>query len=177
MKAGKAPLVKYFIAVLYGEAAALEPALASCGAALGPFDYQSEVFPFKVTRYYEEELGPNLKRRFFSIGKLISAGELGRLKTVTNIIEEKLSRDGKRTVNLDLGYLDFDKVVLASAKYNWQKIYSSHGFYADLTLCYRKGAFHPLEWSFPDFKLPTYYSALLEIRNRYKAQVREKAAG
>lgn len=172
MKASSTPLAKYFVAVLYSESAAFDTALAECEDLFGPVDYQSERFPFSVTDYYENEMGPNLVRQFMSFEKLAEAGELGKFKALTNTIETTLAQNDKRVVNLDIGYLDFDKVVLASAKYNWQKIYISDGFYADLTLYYRKGSWHSFEWSFPDFKLPTYYSALVEIRNRYKNQMK-----
>ena len=172
MKPGDAPLVKYFIAVLFSDDVALERALAGCEAAFGDIDYQSEPFPFNITRYYDKEMGPKLSRQFVSFVDLASAGNLGIYKAATNSVEEKLARNGNRTVNLDIGYLDFDKVVLASAKPNWQKIFISDGFYADLTLYFRKGKWHPFEWSFPDFKQPTYYSVFHELRNRYKNQIK-----
>lgn len=174
MKPGDAPLVKYFIAILYADQNAFNCAIRGCETAFGPIDFTSEPFPFDITNYYEEEMGPVLQRRFVSFEELASAGNLAIYKDATNTVEDQLSRNGKRTVNLDIGYLDFDKVVLASAKPNWQKIYISDGFYADLTLFYRKGAWHPFDWSFPDFKLPTYYPVFHEIRNRFKQQVNKK---
>jgi len=166
------PRVKYFIAILYTDDNAFDRAVTSCEAAFGPIDLISDSFPFDQTNYYENEMGPNLNRRFMSFEKLENAGNLGVYKAATNLLEKQFAEDGRRTVNLDIGYLDYDKVVLASAKYNWQKIYLSDGFYADLTLYYRKGNFQPFEWSFPDFKLPTYYPVFLEIRNRFKTQMR-----
>jgi len=73
-----------------------------------------------------------------------------------------------RKVNLDPGYLDYDKFVLASAKYNGQKIYLDCGIWADLTLHYEKGKFDPYPWSFPDFKSRMYDGAFLEMRRLYK---------
>ena len=172
MKAGLAPKVKFFMAILYADDTALERALSGCEAAFGAIDFTSKPFPFNVTDYYEQEMGTNLKRQFVSFEELSDAGNLAMYKAATNTVEDKLSRNGKRTINLDIGYLDFDKVVLASAKPNWQKIYLSDGFYADLTLYFRKGEWHPLDWSFPDFKQSTYYAALNEIRNRFKQQMK-----
>lgn len=172
MQPGEDPMVKYFIAVLYADDVALERALAGCEAAFGDIDFQSEPFPFQVTDYYEKEMGQNLNRLFVSFEELASAGNLAIYKDATNTVEDKLARNGNRTVNLDIGYLDFDKVVLASAKPNWQKIYLRDGFFADLTLHYSKGEWHPFDWSFPDFKQSTYYSVFHEIRNRFKRQTK-----
>lgn len=75
-----------------------------------------------------------------------------------------------RKVNFDPGYMDYDKFVLASAKYNGQKVYLDLGIWADLTLHYEKGRFDPYPWSFPDFKSGLYQEVFMEIRARFKAQ-------
>ncbi|MDM7925702.1 MAG: DUF4416 family protein, partial [bacterium] len=76
----------------------------------------------------------------------------------------------RRRVNFDPGYMDYDKFVLASAKYNGQKVYLDLGIWADLTLHYEKGRFDPYPWSFPDFKSGLYQEVFMEIRARFKAQ-------
>jgi hypothetical protein len=76
-------------------------------------------------------------------------------------------------VNLDAGYMDYDKVVLVSAKYNGQKIYLDQGIWADLTLHYEKGQFNPYPWSFPDFKMGIYNDVFMEIRKKFKLQRKE----
>ncbi|NIR47226.1 DUF4416 family protein [candidate division KSB1 bacterium] len=95
------------------------------------------------------------------------------MKTETNKIEERLLVDGKRKVNLDPGYMDYNKVILASAKYNSQKIYLGRGIYADPTLWYEKGEFEPYPYSFPDFKTKMYSSVFLHIRALFKGQRRK----
>jgi hypothetical protein len=65
--------------------------------------------------------------------------------------------------------MDLNKVVLASAKYNGQKIYLDHGIYADPTLWYEKGSFHPYPYSFPDFKTGEYIETFIQIRALYKS--------
>lgn len=164
--------VKLFIAALFSDEERLEQALEECQQAFGPIDYRSDRFLFDVTDYYEPEMGAPIHRQFVSFEELISPGGLANYKVQTNTIEDSLAENNNRKVNLDTGYMDYHKVVLASAKYNGQKIYLDHGIYADPTLYYRKGTFHPYEWSFPDFKSSTrYYDSLLEIRQRYKEQL------
>jgi hypothetical protein len=104
---------------------------------------------------------------------LIHPKELARIKIETNGIEDLLSVKHNRKVNLDPGIMDYDKVVLASAKYNGQKIYLDHGIWADLTLHFEKNRFDPYPWSFPDFKKGLYNDVFLKIRQKYKGQRRK----
>jgi hypothetical protein len=164
--------VKLCVGVLYSDQGKLNQARGKMESLYGQTDYQSETFPFTVTDYYQEEMGEKIYRLFLSFPSLISPGEIARIKLETNGIEEELAFRGKRRVNLDPGYMDYNKVVLASNKYNGQKIYLNSGIYADLTLYYEKGRFHPYPWSFPDFKSGQYNPAFLRIRELYKAQRR-----
>ena len=171
MKPQRPNPVKLFVGVLYSDPERLQRARDSCAEAFGPIDWTSPDFPFDVTDYYCEEMGSPIQRQFWSFAKLIQPDELPRAKLITNRIEDELAVNGKRRVNLDPGYLDYDKVVLASAKYNGQKIYLSDGIYADLTLHYEKGHYYPYPWSFPDFKSGRYERAFLRMRELYKVSM------
>ncbi len=163
--------VKIFIGALFSDEELLNDALQKCESGFGAIDFRSEKFLFDVTDYYEAEMGAPIFRQFFSFRDLGNPGDLSNWKILTNRIEDEVSPHGERKVNLDVGYMDYHKVVLASAKFNGQKIYLDHGIYADPTLYYRKGRFHPYDWSFPDFKKSdSYYEALLKIREIYKKQ-------
>lgn len=175
MKPSKPDPVKLFIGALYSEEALLKQAVERCEQTFSPVDYRGRRFGFDVTDYYDEEMGSPIYRQFFSFRDLINPGHLARCKILTNEIEQELAVRGNRKVNLDTGYMDYHKVVLASAKYNGQKIYLDHGIYADPTLYYEKGTFHPAEWAFPDFKeIDRYYKDMLAIRKKYKSQRRNR---
>ena len=160
--------VKLFVAVLAGDFEIMEEVVRELKDAFGEMDYESSPVPFDVTDYYEEELGKDLKRIFFSFKALVLPEELPSVKGKTDEIEEKFCVEGNRKVNIDPGYLDYHKVVLASNKYGGQKIHLAGGVWADMTLHYSKGNFHPFEWSFPDFKTGRYGKIFMEIRTRYK---------
>ena len=162
--------VKLFTGILYSEIAILTRALEMLQERNGEIDYRSRSFEFDITDYYVSEMGSPISRLFVSFDNLIHPKEIARIKVETNEIEDRLSVEEKRKVNLDPGYMDYDKVVLASVKYNGQKIYLDHGIWADLTLHYEKGKFDPYPWSFPDFKQGLYDEVFLEIRQRFKVQ-------
>ncbi len=168
------PKAKFFCAVLYTDTGLLARAKELLSQSFGPIDFESEPFIFEVSDYYKAEMGWPIFRLFWSFEKLIAPNELAAFKIETNRIEDLVAVANLRKVNLDAGYLDYDKVVLASAKYNWQKIYLDLGIYADLTLRYEKGNYLPFPWSFPDFKQGHYNKSLLRIREIFKQQRKQE---
>ena len=168
MKPETAPRVKLLSGILYSDSDCLEKAFHILEEKWGSIDYKSDSFPFDITDYYVPEMGSPIYRMFVSFEKLITPDQIAQIKLDSNAIEDQLAVDGLRKVNLDTGYLDYDKVVLASAKYNGQKIYLEKGIWADLTLHYIKKHFEPYPWSFPDFKSGLYDDVFLRIRELYK---------
>jgi Domain of unknown function (DUF4416) len=165
--------VKLIIGFLYCERNAYRLALEQVRAVWGESDYQSQEYFFDLTDYYESEMGKPIFRSFNSYSRLIDPGKLAETKLMTNKLEDELGEAGKRRVNLDPGYLDYDKLVLASAKYNYQKVYLHDGIYADITMFYRKGRYIAADWAFPDFKDGLYENDFLQMRHQYKQQVKE----
>ena len=166
--------VKLFLGILYSDEDLLQRAKKILQEKYGSIDYESQSFPFTITNYYVPEMGSPIFRIFLSHEPLIQPNEIARIKLETNEIEDQLVLDGKRKVNLDPGYMDTCKAVLASVKYNGPKIYLDRGIYADLTLQYEKGRFHSFPWSFPDFKTGQYERSFLRIRELYKTQLKKR---
>jgi len=164
--------VKLFTATLYRDEQKLQQAKDILVENFGPIDYISPAFPFARSNYYADEMGEPISRIFYSFRDLIDPGDLAKIKCTTNEIEQRLAVANKRTANIDAGYLDYGKVVLASMKFHNQKIYLSGGVYADMNLLFEKGRFKPFEWTFPDFREGIYEKVLLHIRNKYKADIR-----
>lgn len=126
----------------------------------GPVRLESDPIPFVWTRYYEKEMGTDITRKFLTFENLICPGEIARIKLQTNAIEADFARRPdagvQRPVNLDPGYMDGSRLVLASTKDNSHRIYIGDGIYAELTLSFRKGAFRHYEWTYPDYRSEQY---------------------
>ena len=161
--------VKLLVALLWAGVQSRDMALEQLELKWGTIDFSGADHPFDVTDYYEKEMGPSLRRRLVSFSRMIPPESLPQVKLACNRIEQRLARRGQRRVNLDAGYLDHSKVVLASMKFAGQKIHLGQGVYADLMSRYRKGRYRPLEWAFPDFRDGRYDRDLARIRELFMA--------
>lgn len=157
--------------VLFADAALLEPVEQALEARLSPIELRSAAFDFNVTEYYGGEMGSGLKRIIYAFRDLASPETIADIKLATNDVEAYFAASGRRRVNIDPGYIDFHKLVLASVKFLGQKIYVGKGVYADPTLHYDKG-WRPYPWAFPDFKDGRYTEFLNQVRAAYKAKMR-----
>jgi len=165
--------VKLFVITLHHDPAILEQAIERLAKEWSESDFVSQDFPFSETDYYEPEMGAHLMRRFYSFTRLISPDAIVEAKLLTNRIEAELSNGSAgRRINLDPGYLDTYKVVLASAKFGGQKVYMRDGIYADMTLIRNHGRWESFAWGFPDFKSGKYDDVLNQIVTLYKSQTR-----
>jgi hypothetical protein len=164
--------VKLFVAVLWSEVVTLDQAVAALDTEWGACDFTGPDRPFDPTDYYQAEMGPDLRRRLIAFRELVPPESLVAAKLTCNRIEEALAGLGGRRVNLDVGYLDHAKVVLASAKPAGQKIHLGSGIYADLVGRFAHGRYQPFEWTFPDFRDGRYDAELATLRGLYLEQLR-----
>lgn len=119
----------------------------------GEIKEESETINFNFTDYYTVEMGKNLKRKWVGFEKLIEQENLKDIKKETMKIENEFKReDGTRRVNIDPGYLTLSKLILASTKNYSHRIYLGDGVFAEVTLIYKNREFHPLDWTYPDYK-------------------------
>jgi len=138
----------------------------------GDIDFQSQILPFKLTNYYQDEMGADLQRSFVSFKKLILPEKLPYIKNLTNKLEKKLSFEDKRLVNIDPGYLDLPKLVLASTKDYVHRVYLSNGIYAELTLMFKGSSFVPWQWTYPDYRTEEYIQIFNQIRGLFVKQIK-----
>ncbi len=162
--------VKLLVGILWSHGDTLQNATDLLTRRWGEIDFTGPDHPFDCTDYYEREMGIGLSRRIVSFLRLVSPDVLVSAKHACKEIEDSLAGGGGRLVNLDIGYLDHNKVVLASFKSAGQKIYLQDGVWADLVARYRAARYLPFEWTFPDFRDGRYDQELLQIRRIYLGQ-------
>lgn len=109
-------------------------------------------YDFSFTKYYEKEMGENLKKSILTFKKQIDRTKLADIKLITNGIEDNLSIKNKRTVNIDPGYMTKDSIILASAKEIPHRVYLKKGIFADVVLTFYNGNFEHNIRTFPDYR-------------------------
>ncbi len=139
----------------------------------GEIDFVSDEIPFNYTNYYEKELGRDVFRFFASFKNLILPDEIVEIKIRTNELEYSFN-EKKRLINLDPGYIELSKFVLATTKNYTHRIYLGKGIYAEVTLIYKDKNFQNLPWTYPDYRSEFYKEVLMNIRKIYKKQLKEK---
>jgi hypothetical protein len=144
-------------------------------ATYGRIDQETALLPFVATHFYEREMGPALQRVFWSFEALIAADTLAGIKHETNAMERThalaVGHSWRRQVNLDPGYVDLAKLVLATTKDRQHRLYLGRGIYAEVTLRYTGGRFVPWEWTYPDYRTPDYLAFFDAVRRRYRQQL------
>ena len=127
----------------------------------GPIALESDTFSFdRFTDYYAASMGAKLLKRIWAFENLIDPGQLAAIKVATNRLEEEYAQSDKTTarpLNLDPGYIDLGKLVLASTKDHAHRIYLQQGIFAELTLIYTKKHWQPLPWTYPDYQSKEYH--------------------
>jgi len=163
--------VKVFVGILLALPSTLPELHALLEDQLGPIDTQSQLLEFDYTNYYEPEMGSGLKKELLGFGSLASPEALVDLKLFTNRVERTFAVNGKRTVNMDPGYLTAARVVLASTKDFAHRLYLGKGIYGEVTLIYQKKDFQTLPWTYPDYRSEAYRQFFRELRRVYMAQL------
>ncbi len=164
--------VRLIVGLLVARQELLSAAAARLSEQFGPLDQSSRPVPFTQTAYYRRELGEEPWRQFLTFQPLIDPSDLAAIKVRTNEMELEWAPDGLRRVNIDPGYISLSKLVLATTKNYWHRIYLAQGIYAEATLPFRDGAFRPQEWTYPDYRTPEHLAFFTAARERYKQQLR-----
>ena len=138
----------------------------------GKADFESAPIAFTFTDHYAKEMGTGLTRRFCSFSRLIKPDALAEVKVWTNRLEERLSRQKRRLVNIDPGYIDMARLVLASTKDFRHRIYIGRGIHAEVTLFYKDKHFQHGDLTYPDYRTPEYIGIFTAIRDIYAKQIK-----
>ncbi|MBF0201605.1 MAG: DUF4416 family protein [Desulfamplus sp.] len=163
---------KLVISLLMNSRSVFDEVVPFLEAEFGTLDMVAPWFDFNYTDYYFREMGSPLFRRLITFKGLIAQDDLVRIKLAANILEKKWERGGRRSLNIDPGYLLLSRFILATGKDYSHRIYLGSGIYGDLTLIYKKGRFHTLEWTYPDYGSKDIQDILLKIREDYALELK-----
>jgi len=174
--------VKFFVGLLSADPDLLDRAAKHIARTLGPTDLVGDTWDFDYTDYYAAEMGQDLKRRFVCLEELMHPDRLAEFKRQTNDLEARVCDEclvdhQHRPVNLDPGYLNGSKLVLASMKDYSHRIYLGRGVYAEVTLLFENRAWRTLPWTYPDYASEQYQAFFTKARECYKTRMAEGPAG
>jgi hypothetical protein len=171
--------VKLIIGLLYPSKlpSLFEWAARRLSAVYGDVERTSPPFPFDYTDYYSD-ISPDLTRRFFTFAGLRHPFGLVVWKKLAIMLESE-SAEGQsgRRVNIDPGYIDGARLILASTKDNAHRIYLWDDIYAETTLCRRKSGWESFSYTFPDFASGAYKEFLDAAREDWRHDVRAVRSG
>jgi hypothetical protein len=160
------------MAVLSTRPGRLPEVRAALEERFGPVGAASDPVPWSFTTYYDREMGPGIVRLFWAFDRLVDPAALADIKLTTNAVEDAFREDGGRKLNLDPGLLSLSRFVLATTKDGSHRVPLRDGIYAEVTLVFERGAFHPLPWTYPDYRTEDVRSLLKAIRDRYRERHR-----
>ncbi|MDP8219243.1 MAG: DUF4416 family protein [Candidatus Theseobacter exili] len=159
--------VKFITGLLFSESIDHQEVIDKLVSVYGVIDLFSPEMPFGFTSYYDKEMGPNLTRAYISFESNIDPGKLTGIKIQTNEIEEFFANNGSRQVNIDPGYLDRLKVVLATTKDVPHRVSIGSGIHAESALYFLKGSYKAWEWTYPDYSCSLALDFFNKVRGKY----------
>ncbi len=173
--------VKLIFSIISNEDNLFHDAKSLLKMHFGNIDMESDYQLFNYTNYYRNEMGDGLKQKLISFEKLFNPEEMFQIKLDSNEWEYLFCENRgnnkpvevKRKINFDPGYISLDKFILASTKNGPARIYIGKGIYAEITLRFVNGTFHPLEWTYQNYKTELYIQFLNQVRDRYKQQIKK----
>ena len=160
---------KMIIGVIYHDEQVLREAMEILTREFGETDGMCEEFSFsgEFSDYYDEELGGEGLRRIYSFKRTVDPSQQAKIKQRTNEIEMQFSVEGKRRINLDPGFINHGRLMLATTKNAGFRIPLADGIYTEMTLFYARGQWHKLPWTYRDYQSERVQSFITEVRHKY----------
>lgn len=161
--------VQPIVGVLAASPALLAQAEEAIAAAVAPIALASPPQRWAMSTYYAREMGAELWRQYLACDARMAPEELAELKRLTGGLEQRWRGTNGRAVNLDPGYLDLLRVVLASTKDAAHRVAIAPGLWAEATLHFVGGAFEPWPYTYPDYAADDARAFFVQVRERFRA--------
>lgn len=141
----------------------------------GPVALAGQPYRFDQTAYYEPTMGQDLEKQLCAMERLVPPDQLADIKQRTIDYERLEAASGRfaepRPINLDPGLLSLGKFVLATTKDQAHRLYLRDGIFAEVTLRFQEGTYHPCPWTYADYRLPEVTEFLRDVREVYKQRL------
>jgi hypothetical protein len=112
-------------------------------------------------------------RRIYSFKELVDPSRQADIKIRTNEIEASFSEGGKRKINLDPGFINHGRLLLATTKETGFRIPLKDGIYTELTLFWARGGWQKLPWTYRDYQSERVQNFITKVRKNYLAERRK----
>jgi hypothetical protein len=166
---------KLIIGVIYHDEEIFKRAMDILTEEFGEIDDCSEEFSFseEFSTYYDDEIGGEGMRRIYSFKELVDPSRQADIKIRTNEIEASFSEGGKRKINLDPGFINHGRLLLATTKETGFRIPLKDGIYTELTLFWARGGWQKLPWTYRDYLSERVQNFITKVRKNYLAERRK----
>ncbi|MBU1084428.1 MAG: DUF4416 family protein [Candidatus Omnitrophota bacterium] len=164
--------VKLVASIIYKSDKMREIAEKKIEGVLGRKEALEKELTFDLTDYYYGEMGGPLRRKLLCFKGLADKENIEEIKIRTNRLESKLAVDGKRTVNIDPGYITEAKLVLLTTKDYVHRVHIGKKIFAETTLHFCGGRFNAWPWTYPDYASEEIRAYFESVRGLYVEQLK-----
>lgn len=140
---------------------------------LGEVELRSDIFPFEWTDYYNSEMGAGILRRWLVFKEPRNLEKPWSYKLASTEIEREYCKEGRRTINIDPGFIRLDGLWLLSTKPAGHRAYLDRGVWIEMTLRFLKDCCEEMPWTYPDHRDPQAQKFLLKAREVLKRALRD----
>jgi hypothetical protein len=161
---GKPDDALLFIAFSFRKKIALADLKKKAIKPFGEIFKLSDCFSFEYSNYYEPEMGSELLKVFAVYKDFYPIEKAVQTKLNAIAIENETAENGRRTINIDPGYLTLAKLVLTTTKNFDHRIHIGAGIFADVQIRYRNGEFVANSWTYPDYRERSTFEFLKSAR-------------
>ena len=102
--------------------------------------------------YYSKEMGENIKRVLLWADGAYPREELVEGKLWADSFEQESSIEGARVVNIDIGIILKEQMLLSTSKPYSHRIFLRDGVWAELNYIFENKTYRFLPWTYPDYQ-------------------------
>lgn len=143
---------KLFMAIMYSDSEVYSKVKEMLKKEYGEIVLEGEEYDFNFTDYYLDEFGAELKKRFVLFEEIIETSTIVKIKLDLIKLEDSLSEQGKRIINIDPGYITSKEVIVPSTKPLPHRTPLDNGLVADKQLGFEEREVVTFRHTFADYR-------------------------